>query len=454
MEMEAKRTVYVNMIKEAFRHNLHRIDSFTLHNSILQVYGPPRCGKTSLVLKTVSNRPHVSYISFKNLTEAESKILFAKEALRHTGKTVPAEWNAIFECYKDLPTPLHQVLILDDIDQIESYKDFKDAFLGFINDESYERLFVVLIGEKELFSWRTDHVAGESVFLNYLSLFDTRQLVPDMDSYNALQVYAATGGIPELVKMFSEFPDFETAVPSVLRYYSEYNLFMKRLIGQAFRKPELYNAILSSIAAGSVRNGQISQAIGEANNKTDKYCRALIDVDFLEKSDGNYSFTNSYFELWYKLLYPNSFALHRPEAAADCAADFIQAVAVAAKTEYVKAAMLHCRENNYGFSMDIAYARECVPVPMEVTVDGNPYSFDGVVEKDGHFSFIKVLQGKDLRLDRVGTELLEKAASQIAPLYNSHLEVYSYNAFHDYPVRLAAELKYLHLNALERLKWR
>ena len=104
--------------------------------------------------------------------------------------------------------------------------------------------------------------------------------------------------------------------------------------------------------------------------------------------------------------------------------------------------------------MDIAYARECVPVPMEVTVDGNPYSFDGVVEKDGHFSFIKVLQGKDLRLDRVGTELLEKAASQIAPLYNSHLEVYSYNAFHDYPVRLAAELKYLHLNALERLKWR
>lgn len=110
-----------------------------------------------------------------------------------------------------------------------------DIFLGFINDESYERLFVVLIGEKELFSWRTDHVAGESVYLNYLSLFDTRQMVPDMDSYNALQVYAATGGIPELVKLFSDFPDFETAVPSVLRYDSGYSLLMKRLIGRAFR---------------------------------------------------------------------------------------------------------------------------------------------------------------------------------------------------------------------------
>lgn len=87
----------------------------------------------------------------------------------------------------------------------------------------------------------------------------------------------------------------------------------------------------------------------------------MIDVDFLEKSDGNYSFTNSYFELWYKLLYPNSFALHRPEAAADFASEFIHAVAEAAKAEFVKAAMLHCRENNYGISMDIAYARECVP---------------------------------------------------------------------------------------------
>lgn len=452
--MEAKRTAYLNMIKEAFRHNLHRIDSFYKHNSILQVYGPPRCGKTSLVLKAVCHRPHVSYISFKNLTEADAQRLFAKEAHRHTGKNVPAEWNAIFECYKNLPTPLHQVLILDDIDQIESYKDFKDAFLDFINDESYERLFIVLIGEKELFHWRTERVEGKTIYLNYLSLFDTRQMVPDMDSYNALQVYAATGGIPELVKLFSEFPDFETAIPSVLRYDSEYNLLMKRLIEQTFRKPELYNAILSSIAAGSVRNGQISQAIGEANNKTDKYCRALIDSEFLEKTDGNYSFTNSYFELWYELLYPNSFALHRPEAAADFAAEFIQAVAESAKVEFVKAAMLHAKENNYGLSRDIAYFHDCIPVPMETTVDGKPYFFDGVVEKGGHFSFIKVLQGKDLRLDRAGTELLEKASSQIAPLYNSHLEVYSYNAFHDYPVRLAAELKYLHLNALERLKWR
>jgi hypothetical protein len=76
------------------------------------------------------------------------------------------------------------------------------------------------------------------------------------------------------------------------------------------------------------------------------------------------------------------------------------------------------------------------------------------MEKDGHYSFIKVLQGKDLRLDRAGTELLEKAVAQVAPLYDFHIECYSYNAFHDYPVRLAAEMKYLHLNVLARLKWR
>jgi hypothetical protein len=129
-------------------------------------------------------------------------------------------------------------------------------------------------------------------------------------------------------------------------------------LNKHFRKPELYNAILSAIAEGNVRSSQISQAIGEANNKTDKYCRALIDSDFLEKKDGNYSFTNSYFELWYKLLYPNSFVLLRPEYNPELADKFIKATEELAKREFIKAAICHAREDNYGLSIDLAYAYE------------------------------------------------------------------------------------------------
>jgi hypothetical protein len=233
IKMEAKRTAYVNKVKEAFRYNLHRINYMMVHNAILQVYGPPRCGKTSLVLKAVSKRSHVSYISFRNLTEKEAQKLFAKEALRHTGIEAALEWNAIFEYYKKLPTLLHKVLILDDINQTEGY-EIKDAFLDFINDESYEKIFVVTIGEKHIFYIDYKNVGGAVEYLNYLSLFDTRQLVPEMDNYNALLVYTATGGIPELAKFFSGYPNFEAAIRDVLRYDSGYYLLMKRLIEQAF----------------------------------------------------------------------------------------------------------------------------------------------------------------------------------------------------------------------------
>lgn len=355
--------------------------------------------------------------------------------------------------YKNVPRPLHQVLTLDDIDQAEGYKNFKDAFLDFIKDESYEKIFVVTIGENLMFSFN-DGVLGIDEYLNYLSLSDTGQPVPDIDSYNALLVYTATGGIRELVKLFSAYTDFETAIRSVLCYDSGYFLGMKHIIEQAFRKPEPYNTILYAIAKNNVRKGQLSQAIGEVNNKADKYCRSLIDSGFLEKKDSNYSFTNSYFELWHKLLYPNSSALHRTEYVPNLTDKFIHATEDLAKKEFVKTAMCHAYENNYGFPVYVTYAGNCTPVPTEVMVDEKPYFFDGVIGKDGRFTFIKVLLGNDLRLDRTGTELLEKAVSQVAPLYDSHIWFYSYNAFCDYPVRLAAQMKYLHLNALERLKWR
>lgn len=449
----ALRKHYLEIIKRYFKYNLRQVYSFKEHDSVLEILGEPRCGKTSIVLSAYENRKDVLYFSFAGLSERHALRLLRQKIKLFTGKAVKGDqWSDIFDSMKKFSQPLYTLFLLDDIDQVKDYEEFIPAFRSFIHDPNRDKIFIALIGEKGI---RHELDAeGETFTLYNLSLYDVRQICPKMDEQNALLVSTVTGGIPELVQLFSEYDSFDTALPDILRIDSPLLQYVPNLMNRYFRKADIYNELLAVVADGNTRVSEIGFITGYPYNKCDKYLRTLVDAGILDHARKEYRFRNTHIQLYYSFLAKRKEQLARPSLFPDLSKEFCCTAEELSDTEFTKACFNHARENNYGVSFIHLIDKEIKFEPISVDIKGNPYYFDTVFSSRAKKIFIKIVHDPAVHFGINELEELEEASIAISPLYESMVLVYSRWRFSDYCERYSKNYDHIKFITYDRLKYR
>ncbi|MBQ6016910.1 MAG: hypothetical protein IJL19_03410 [Clostridiales bacterium] len=448
----APRTFYVNELKAIFKENLHDKSGWGDPWEILAVIGEPHCGKTSLVLKAYENRGDLCYFSFKGLSENIVCKKFAERVERYIGiKAAGSDWSDIFETMKHLPSWHYKIFILDDIQETENCQGFVEAFEEFRFAPDRDNIFICLVGER-LPSGITKSVYPYQV--HHLSLSDVHKMLPKMDPQDSLLVSTATGGIPELVRLFSDYDGFNEAAQDLICIDSPLMNYMPHLMDYYYRKSDIYNELLAEIGRGNTRVSEIGAATGYAYNKCEKYLRSLVDTKILDHYGKCYQFRNTYMQLYYSFLYREEMRLARPKQFPDITSDYVKDVTTIAESEYERACHLHALNTDYGLGSMLTGNRKNGIRPSDVIEKGFVYHFESIIPYDGKMLFVKIVRDTDRRFDRSDLDKIEYAAKKFAPLYESIINVYVRCRPADYCERYAAKYPHIRFHEYDRLKWR
>ena len=145
-----------------------------------------------------------------------------------------------------------------------------------------------------------------------LDYYDSAEFFTGADLQDKLLGYAVTGGIPQYMNIIANAETVEEGIAQA--FFSKQGFLYEEpqnLLKQELREPALYNAIITAIADGSTKLGNIAAKIKEPDSKTAKYIKNLVDLGILEKEvsmfaqnerNGIYCLKDNMYRFWYKFV--------------------------------------------------------------------------------------------------------------------------------------------------------
>lgn len=299
----------------------------------LVLYGRRRVGKTTLLAEFCRERNAVFFVAdeFDEKTSLErfSKQLSAWSGLEEMVQPF-ATWDAAFEFLARRTERERAVLVLDEYPYLaEAYPRISSLLQNFIDHRfASGQLFLILCGSSVGFMER--EVLGEKsplfgrrtaqIHLQPLSFAESRRFFPEWTAEDQLCAYGILGGIPQYLKQFDPGGTIASNVQERLLEKTAY-LFEepKNLLRQELRQPALYHSILTAVAGGASKIGEIADKIGEPSDKAAKYIGTLVDLRILirEQPIGVpassrktiYRMEDAFFAFWYRFVFPSTNAL-------------------------------------------------------------------------------------------------------------------------------------------------
>ena len=118
-----------------------------------------------------------------------------------------------------------------------------------------------------------------------LDYYDSAEFFPGASLHDKLLAYAVTGGVPQYLSAVAQAGG--GVQDGIAGAFFTKNGFLyeepQNLLKQELREPALYNAIITSVAGGATRLGEIAAKVKEPDSKVAKYIKNLIDLGILEK---------------------------------------------------------------------------------------------------------------------------------------------------------------------------
>ena len=145
-----------------------------------------------------------------------------------------------------------------------------------------------------------------------LDYYDSAEFFGAASLQDKLLGYAVTGGIPQYLNVIAQAASVEEGIA---RAFFAKDGFLyeepQNLLKQELREPALYNTIITAIAGGATRLGEIAGKVKEADSKTAKYTKNLIDLGILEKEvpmfakhdrNGIYTIRDNMYRFWHRFV--------------------------------------------------------------------------------------------------------------------------------------------------------
>lgn len=303
---------------------------------LIVLYGRRRVGKTETLRQFCKGKPHVFFacrectdnLQLKNFSEK----LFKEDIPAKQYISSFADWEKAFRAVTDLPYgEKKRLLVIDEFPYMCRGNASIPSILQNLWDEMLKdaNVMIILCGsamsfiEKELLSEKNPlYGRATGIYkMTEMNFYDAAKFFPEYSARDKVLLYAVLGGIPHyLVQFDPKLPIEENIKRNILTkgcvLYSE----VEFLLRQELRETAIYNSLISAIALGSTRLGEISQKslVGDTT-RTSVYLRNLIELGIVRRefsvdagvkeqanaNRGLYTLTDNYFRFWYAFAFSN-----------------------------------------------------------------------------------------------------------------------------------------------------
>lgn len=399
------------------------------YDEVLFIKGTPGAGKTAGALAYCDPYPNTLYFSFKNLDAAFAPRVFASQ---YPDIFRPCEtWDSFADQLYDYGTKRHGVIFFDDAATRNDKDEFILQIQRILEKNKKYSFFVVFL----LKPWESLPLNGKEKYVKPISPAELRHIfgLKDEDTF---RIYTLTGGNPYLLSAYDVNLSFEENVRKCLCLDSNYYRFAQKWLAYCFRSLESYNTLMYGVATGKSRVSELSNLSGFANNKVDKYLKALEAHGLIvrEKEAGSYARyrpANNYLMLWFRFLFTakangdGSFS----ERTLAAFMDFFDNELLPVTFRRTVLKWLDHHQSNY--------LREQIdvrkPYKLDVEVDG--IRFDYVFktnEYESHYILVKLFDKPNERCGKEEWRAIDAAAPSVVPYYFTTLIVASVSRFSDY----------------------
>ena len=147
------------------------------------------------------------------------------------------------------------------------------------------------------------------------TFFELKRYYSAFSPYDIAVVYGVTGGVPKYIDLMDpELPIEENIQrsffdPSSVLFEEPANILRREV-----RDPAYYNAVLSAIASGNIKNSDIAAAVGLETSACTAYLKNLVALGLVSKhtpvtekagKKTIYEITDSMFRFWYRFVPAN-----------------------------------------------------------------------------------------------------------------------------------------------------
>lgn len=300
---------------------------------LVVLYGRRRVGKTRLLLEFVENKEGIFYIAEdvapgQQIEELKRKVSeFLDDPLLL--KLEIKDWNTLLEYLVKNAPDKRFYLVLDEFSYLIKSDKRILSYLQKLWDLKIAKTKMFLVLSGSLLGLMSERVLSHSsplygrrsrdILLGGLPFPLTSHFVP-FSLEGRVVLYLIIGGVPEYLLKASEH--------GTLRDFLEGEFFKKDgyfyrepyfIISQEFRELKTYFSILSAIAYGNTKPGEISSFIGMEARKIYPYLENLIRLGFIERvtpvlgdtKKGLYIITDDVFDFWFNFVYRNREEIER-----------------------------------------------------------------------------------------------------------------------------------------------
>jgi len=152
--------------------------------------------------------------------------------------------------------------------------------------------------------------------LQPLSFIDYRHFFPALSFEECVEFYSVTGGVPKYIEAFDANADlFTNIAQQILNKNSLLYHEPRFLLNEEIIESMTYFSILSVIAQGDNKIGNIAGRLGVKVNNLSKYFTTLIELDLLERrvpitekdpsksKKGLYFIKDNFFRFWFRYVF-------------------------------------------------------------------------------------------------------------------------------------------------------
>ncbi len=297
------------------------------------LYGRRRIGKTELLREFAKDKKHVFYACNETTNEDQLKrfsarvIGFFKESKFLNGFD---SWEESFEYFASIESTEKKLLIIDEFPYMVKGDKSIPSILQNLWDSKLKDLNVMIILCGSSMSFIENELLGEKnplygrttgIYKMKPMDFDEATLFfPEYKMNDLLTVYSILGGIPHYLKQFSDRMTVEENIIEeiLIRGNTLFNE-VEFLLKQELRETQVYNTLISVIAAGNTKLNDISQKTMMDKAKVGVYLKNLVELGIIEREfpvteklkatvnvqRGLYRITDAFFTFWYRFVFPN-----------------------------------------------------------------------------------------------------------------------------------------------------
>ena len=330
--------MFINRVRElAFLERRYGTDQAEL----VVLYGRRRVGKTELLRRFCEGKRHFFFVADLG-TEAST----LAELARHYGEAFhgdPASisftsWDQALKALARQASQERLIVVLDEFTYLLQTSPTLPSVLQRLWDETLQhtRLMLVLSGsyigimEREVLAYQAPLYGRRTAqwHLQPLRFTDARLFLPGYSLPDQVRTYAVLGGVPAYLRQFSDhrplLDNIEDEILSLGAFLYDEPRF---LLQMELREPRVYFAILEAVAAGRVRQDEISQAVGVKGASLGYYLTTLRDLGLIERivpvtdadpvhsRQGRYQLLDPFFRFWFRFVYRERVHLERGDTA-------------------------------------------------------------------------------------------------------------------------------------------